>query len=62
MINPIALINEFRARKEWKLINYIHWAEQADTVIEQLHVEIWELKRQLAPVPYQHKPEHVVPC
>jgi len=41
------LANEFENREShWKLINYIHWAEQAETMLRKQQAEIEELKQQ----------------
>ena len=39
------LADEFENREShWKLINYIHWAEQAETMLRQQQAEIEKLK------------------
>ena len=39
------LVDEFKNREShWKLINYIHWAEQAETMLRQQQAEIKALK------------------
>jgi hypothetical protein len=40
------LANEFKNREShWKLINYIHWAEQAETMLRQQQAEIEKLRK-----------------
>ena len=42
------LADEFENREShWKLINYIHWAEQAETMLRKQAQEIEELKEQV---------------
>ena len=39
------LADEFENREShWKLINYIHWAEQAETMLRQQQAEIEQLR------------------
>ena len=44
-MNANELANEFQNRKGWKLINYIHWSEQSETMLRQQQAEIEALKK-----------------
>ena len=45
-MNANELADEFENREShWKLINYIHWAEQAETMLRQQQAEIEVLKQ-----------------
>ena len=39
-MNANELADEFQNRKDWKLINYIHWSEQSETMIRQQQAQI----------------------
>ena len=39
-MNANELADEFQNRQKWKLINYIHWSEQSETMLRQQEVEI----------------------
>ena len=43
-MNATELADEFQNRKDWKLINYIHWSEQSETMLRQQQAEIETLK------------------
>ena len=43
-MNALELADEFQNRQNWKLINYIHWSEQSETMLRQLQAEIEALK------------------
>ena len=45
-MNANELADEFTNRKDWKLINYIHWSEQSETMLRQLQAENKALKLQ----------------
>jgi hypothetical protein len=48
-MNANELADEFENQEShWKLINYIHWAEQAETMLRQQAQEIEGLKKELA--------------
>ena len=46
-MNALELADEFQNRQNWKLINYIHWSEQSETMLRQLQAEIEALKDKL---------------
>ena len=46
-MNALELADEFQKRQNWKLINYIHWSEQSETMLRQLQAEIEALKDKL---------------
>jgi hypothetical protein len=43
-MNANELADVFTNRQNWKLINYIHWSEQSETMLRQLQAEIEALK------------------
>ena len=45
-MNALELADEFQNRQNWKLINYIHWSEQSETMLRQLQAENEALKAQ----------------
>ena len=45
-IDVLKLADEFQNRKDWKLINYIHWAEQSETMLRQQQAEIERLTKE----------------
>ena len=47
-MNANELSDEFKNRKDWKLINYIHWSEQSETMLRQQQAEIEALKKESA--------------
>ena len=47
-MNALELADEFQNRQNWKLINYIHWSEQSETMLRQLQAENEALKAKLA--------------
>jgi hypothetical protein len=44
-MNANELADEFTNRQNWKLINYIHWSEQSETMLRQQQAEIEALKK-----------------
>ena len=40
MDKALELADEFQNRQNWKLLNYIHWSEQSETMLRQQEVEI----------------------
>ena len=39
-MNANELADEFQNRQNWKLLNYIHWSEQSETMLRQQEIEI----------------------
>ena len=46
-MNANELADEFKNRQNWKLINYIHWSEQSETMLRQQQAEIDIVKKLL---------------
>ena len=44
-MNANELADELENRHQWKLLNHIHWSEQAATMLRQQQAEIEALKR-----------------